>query len=257
MRRFRPASQRGFTLIEMMVSVVLAGVMATALFRLWGDNQSATLRIGNKSDYRDKATLATNALNRSITMAGFGMSNLDVIVRKQGDSSDTLILYRNPDERRTTLMDTARVGSTSILVFNDTGFYEGGMFGITDSLKQEFAHITTISGDSASGFVLHLSTPLQHRYDPGVPDIYPAVKEKFYIEYESKDLINVSEGETAILAHDMFEFRIDLKNAAGSPASSYKTIRVVTFALAGKYKAPEGTYNQMRFSSTVIPRNIL
>lgn len=257
MRISRSTGQTGFTLIEVMVSTVLAAILMTALFRLWGDNQSASLRLGNKADFRDKATLATTALNRAITMAGFGMSKLDVIARGHADSTDTLILYHNPEERRTTLRDTARVGSNYLLVFNDSGFAEGGRLAITDSLHQEYAVIAGITGDSASGFRLQLASPLQHRFDPGVPDIFPAVREKFYIDRDSHDLVKDSEGSESVLASEITEFRVELKDASGNPSSSYKSIRVVTFALAGKFKAPEGTFNQMRFSSTVIPRNIL
>lgn len=250
--------EAGFTLIEMMVSVVLAAVVVAALFRMWGDNQNATLRMANKSDFRDQATLATTALNRSITMAGFGLSNLDVIAKRSADSSDTLILYRNPDEERTTLIDTARANSTKLIVFSDTGFVEGELVGITDSLHQEFVGIASITGDSEHGFEITLSSALKYRYDPGVPDVFPAVKEKFFIDRESKVLVKrTSAGDEMSLAEGMTHFRVDLKDGAGNPATSYKNIRVVTFSLAGTYKAPEGTFNQMKFSSTVIPRNIL
>lgn len=257
MAAIRSNPSRGFTLIEVTVSIVLAAILMTALFRLWGDNQSASLRIGNKADFRDKASLATTALNRAITRAGFGLSNLDVIKRQAGDSSDILILYHNPDERRTTLRDTAKSGYNKVVVFNDTGFAVGGMLGITDSLKHEFAEIASISGDSASGWEITLASPLQYRYDPGVPDIYPAVKETFFINKYSHALVSLSEGTQKVLAHGITDFSVELKDGSGYPATSYKDIRVVTFALAGTYKAPEGTFNQMRFSTTVIPRNIL
>ena len=133
----------------------------------------------------------------------------------------------------------------------------GGMLGITDSLQQEFATIASITGDQNAGFTLTLTSPLSNRYDPGVPDIYPVERERFFIDASSHALIRRTGGSDRVLAADMTEFRVDLKDASGNPATSYKAIRVVTVSLAGTYKAPEGSFNQMRFSSTVIPRNIL
>lgn len=257
MRPLRPNPQSGFTLIEALVSCVVGAMLVTVLFQLWTANQRATMRIGNKSDFRDRATLATTALTRSITMAGFGLSKLDVVFRTHAETGDTLTVYSNPDERRTTLWDTAAEGATSIRVFTDTGFTIGGRLGITDSLQQEYATIASISGDSAHGFLLGLSAPISHRYNPGVPDIFPVQKEKFYIDRQHQALMRKVDGTDITLAQGITGFTVDLKDASGNEATSSKTIRVVTFSLIGTYKAPEGTFNQMRFSSTVIPRNIL
>jgi prepilin-type N-terminal cleavage/methylation domain-containing protein len=258
--RARPASASaagGFTLVEVLISLVIGAALVSTLFQLWSANQRQSLRLGNKGDFRDRATLATTALNKSITMAGFGMSKLDVIARAHAEATDTLILFTNSSERRTTLMDTAALGATSIRIFSDTGFAAGGMFGITDSLQQEFATIVSVSGDSSQGFLLTLSAPLAHRYNPGVPDIYPAQKEKFFIDGASHSLIHRVDGANIVLAQGINDFRVDLKDGSGNQATSYKAIRVVAFTMTGTYKAPEGTFNQMRFSSTVIPRNIL
>jgi hypothetical protein len=215
------------------------------------------LRLGNKGDFRNRATLASTTLNHAITMAGFGMARLDVVVKATTEATDTLSLYANPSERRTTLRDTARAHATSILVFNDTGFAVGGMLGITDSLKQEFATISSISGDSSTGYRIYLSSPLQNGYNPGVPDIYPAQKEKFFIDGQSHALIHRVGGNDKALADNITDFRVDLKDASGQPATSFRSIRVVSFSFTGSYKAPQGSFNQMRFSSTVLPRNIL
>jgi hypothetical protein len=249
--------QSGFTLIEATVSVIIGAMLVATLFKLWSANENAALRIGNKGDFRNRATLASTELNHAITMAGFGMSRLDVVAKATTEATDTLSLYSNPGQRRTTLRDTARANATSILVFNDTGFTVGGMLGITDSLKQEFASIASISGDSASGYRLTLSAPLRNNYNPGVPDIYPAQKQKFFIDAQTHRLIcRVGQTDQA-LADNITDFRVDLKDASGQAATSFKTIRVVSFAFTGSYKAPQGAFNQMRFSSTVLPRNIL
>lgn len=247
----------GFTLMELMVSLVIGALAMGTLYKIWTANQRETLRLGNKTEFRDRATLATTQLNRSITMAGYGMTKLDVIFRTRTDATDTLIVYSNPTERRTTLRDTGRIGATSILIFTDTGFAAGTRIGITDSLQQEYAVITAISGDTSQGFTVTLSGPLQHRFNPGVPDIYPVQKEKFYIDRNAGGLVRRVDGVNLTLAEGMTDFRVDLKDANGNDATSYHTIRVVSFSLTGTFPAPSGSFNTMRFSSTVIPRNIL
>jgi prepilin-type N-terminal cleavage/methylation domain-containing protein len=249
--------ERGFTMVEVMVSLVMGAILLTAVYRLWLANHNTSARLGSKTDFRDRATLATTGLNRSITMAGFGMTKLDVLFRIRTEASDTLIVYSNPTERRTTLRDTAYVGSTSILVFTDSGFATGGRIGITDSLQQEYSIITGVTGDSATGFRLGLSAPLEHKFLAGVPDIYPVQKEKFFINRATNALVRKVDASTTVLAAGINDFRVELKDAAGNDATSYRSIRVVTFSLAGTYKAPQGSFNTMRFSSTVIPRNIL
>jgi prepilin-type N-terminal cleavage/methylation domain-containing protein len=255
--RERMRRESGFTMVEVMVSLVMGAILLTAVYQLWLANHNTSARLGSKTDFRDRATLATTRLNKSITMAGFGMTKLDVLFRVRTEATDTLIVYSNPTERRTTLRDTAQIGATSILVFTDTGFAAGGRIGITDSLQQEYATITGISGDSATGFRLSLSASLQHKFLAGVPDIYPVQKEKFFINQSTNALVRKIDATTTVLAAGITDFRAELKDASGNDASSYRSIRVVTFSMTGTYKAPQGSFNTMRFSSTVIPRNIL
>jgi prepilin-type N-terminal cleavage/methylation domain-containing protein len=247
----------GFTLVETMVSVVIGALLMTALYQLWTANERTSLRLGNKSDFRDRATLATTQLNHSITLAGFGLTKLDVIFRSRAEATDTLIVYSNPSERKTTLRQTAPLGSSTILVFIDTGLSVGTRIGITDSLQQEYAVISAISGDLAQGFTLTLSSPLLHRYEAGVPDIFPVQREKYYIDRNTSALIHKINSATSVLADGITDFRVDLFDGSGNPASSYHAIRVVNFSMTGTYKVPAGNFNTMRFSSTVIPRNIL
>ncbi len=253
----RMRRDRGFTLVEAMVSVLVGALLLTGVYKLWLANHNTSERLGNKTDFRDRATLATTRLNRSITMAGYGMTKLDVLSRVRTEAGDTLIVYSNPTERRTTLRETANIQATSILVFTDTGFVAGGLIGITDSLQQEYATITSVTGDSANGFRLNLSGGLQHKFLFGVPDIYPVQKEKFFIKQATKELIRKIDGSSVVLADGINDFRAELKDAAGNDATSYRAIRVVTFSMTGTYKARQGSFNTMRFSSTVIPRNIL
>lgn len=249
--------QAGFTLAEMLISMVIGAMLVTSLFKLWNTNRQQTDRIMNKSDFRDRATLATTAVNRALTMAGFGLSKIDVIDVKTSHATDTLTVYSNAEERRTTLRDTAFYGGTRIIVFKDSGFTVGTLIGITDSLRQEYVRLEDITGDSASGFRFTVSPALRNRYLPGVPDIFPVQRDRIYIDGRDSSLVRMADDRRMVLARGISEFRVDLRDGAGAPATVCKNIRVITFSIAGSYKAPSGTPNLMRFSSTVIPRNLL
>ena len=126
---FTHGRQVGFTLIELLVSMVIGALLVGSLFQLWNNNLRSTYRIQKRGDFRDAATLATTQLNHSIMMAGFGMSKMEVMVKATSDSTDTLTLYSNTSEIRTTLRDTAREFAHEIVVFKDTGFVIGSYIG--------------------------------------------------------------------------------------------------------------------------------
>lgn len=257
MRVPRAESQSGFTLVELLVSVLVGSILMTTLFKLWNTNRLETDRIQTKSDFRDRATLATTSLNHSITMAGFGLSKIDVIAHGSGQLTDTLTLYSNASERRTTLRDSAAYHASEICVFNDSGFTEGSMIGITDSINQQFARVVSISGDSSTGFYLSIDPALDNAYAAGVPDIYPVRKEVFFIDGRDSSLVKDFDDRRNVLAHGISEFRVDLRDGSGAIAANCRSIRVITFSVAGSYKAAAGSPSLMRFSSTVIPRNLL
>lgn len=256
-QRAQTGREGGFSLAEMLVALVVSSFLIAGLFRIWNQNRRTTDLISNKGDFRDRATLATTRINRSITTAGFGISQMDVIKRTVGAHTDTLVVYSNPTERRTTLIDSVLAGHSMLRVFKDSGFTVGCFLGITDSLNHEYARVDRIEGNIDDGFRFYLSGGLTYGYKAGVPDIYPVQRERIYADVENKALIRYVDDRRQELGEGIIQFRAQLLDHYGNAASAHKDIRVVTFTLAGNYKAPTGMPSLMSFSSTVIPRNIL
>ncbi len=250
-------NNEGFTLVELLVSMVIGSILISGAFKIWSATNSGSLLLQTKGDFRNQASLAMAKLNSNILMAGFGMSKMDVVVKSTTTLTDTLTIYSNPTEIRTTLRDTARVGTRRLVVFKDSGFTVGSLLGITDSIRQEYKRIASISGDAVSGFNLNLESDLAYTYLSGVPNVYPIQKQKIFIDSDNHVLIGYVDASRRVLAKDITNFRVSLLDSKGVPAVSFKAIRVVTFNLTGSYKAPAGIPNVMSFSSTVIPRNIL
>ena len=249
--------QAGFTLVEMLVAVVTGAFLVATAFRMLTANQKTADLIAEKGDLRDQATLATTQVNRTLTMAGFGITRMDVIFRSAGTLTDTVIVWSNPSERRTTLIDSAPAGTTVLRVFKDSGFTAGCFLGITDSLKHEYKRVSSVSGDSANGYRLYLSAGLGQSFAAGVPDIYPVQKERIFAEPQQKTLVRYVDDRRQTLGGGITAFRAQLLNVNGTQAAAHRDIRVITFSLTGTFKAPAGATGNMSFSSTVIPRNIL
>lgn len=249
--------RNGFTLVEMLVALVASAILVSALFKLWTHNKRTSDYLATKGDFRDRSALATAQLNRSVTMAGFGISRMEVLRRGHGQDTDTLTVFANSTERRTTLIDSAMAGSTTIKVFKDSGFSVGCFVGITDSLKHEYARVGAISGDSVNGFELTLTDGLANTYAAGVPDIYPVQRERFYVDARDSSLVRYVDDRRLVVARGIYEFRVQFLDHGGAPVNRHRDIRVVSFSLTGTYKAPAGAPGTMSFTSTVIPRNIL
>lgn len=255
--RLPSESQKGFSLPEMMVALVVSSFLVLGLFRIWNQNRRTTDLIANKGDFRDRATLATTRVNKTVTMAGFGITRMDVVSRRSGLGTDTLVVYSNPSERRTTLIESVSAGGRELRVFKDSGFTVGCFLGITDSLNNEYARVEGIGGNESDGFRLTLSGGLSNAYLAGVPDIYPVLREKIFADAEAKSLIRVVDDRRQTLGDGITEFRVQLLDNSGNTAATQRELRVITFTLTGSYKAPAGVPNLMTFTSTVIPRNIL
>jgi hypothetical protein len=117
--------------------------------------------------------------------------------------------------------------------------------------------VVSISGNSSTGFYFRIQPALSHQFASGVPDIYPVQKEVFYIDGEDSSLVRHVNDRRNVLARGISEFRVDLRDGNGALTTNCRNIRVITFSVAGSYKAAAGTPSLMRFSSTVIPRNLL
>ncbi len=255
--RLPSESQRGFSLPEMLVALVVGSLLIMGLFRIWNQNRRTTDLIANKGDFRDRATLATTRVNKSVTMAGFGITRMDVVKRRPGSVTDTLVIYSNPSERRTTLIEAVSAGARELKVFKDTGFTAGCFLGITDSLHNEYVRVEDIEGNESDGFRLALSGGLSYAYQAGVPDIYPVQREIIFADTAAKALIRIVDDRRQSLGSGITEFRVQLLDNSGNAAATQRELRVITFSLTGNYKALAGMPSLMTFTSTVIPRNIL
>jgi prepilin-type N-terminal cleavage/methylation domain-containing protein len=73
MRRFPTSSSRGFTLVEMLVSLTLGLVVVGGAVQLFSKAVSATWLISQRAELQQNARASSNLLTRDISLAGAGL----------------------------------------------------------------------------------------------------------------------------------------------------------------------------------------
>lgn len=245
-------SQRGFTLVEALVGMVVGGMVMAGAFRVWKTHQEEGFRLQKKNELRDRMALSSKHIQRSITLAGLGMENAPTMVRADEVGSDTLIIYTNPGESRTGLTSNPFVGQYTVFVENAALFEGVRYLALSDTSKGEVKPIERIQGS-----IVVLSKPLERAYDKTITSAFPAKREKYYTEQEARRLIRTMDGSTNVLGEDMHNFQVSFRDKKGASTNEPALVRSVHFSFTGIFPAREGALNSLLFTSTAIPRNML
>lgn len=252
-----PATGRegGMGIPELMISLVIGALLLSGLFHVWNVNQKESNRIQNKAESRGQLTLAANRLQKSLTLAGFGMDRITTIFKGEGTPSDTLIVYSNEPENRTTLTDTTQVGDTLFLVANARGFKVGCWLGITDGGRQEYLKVRDLDSTTEGANYLAVE-PSRYGYIAGSPDIYPVKREKFYTDARSLALVRIVDNTPEEVARGISDLQIEFKTRQGASTQDARLMKMMSFSFKGSYdSSATAAMNKVTFSSTVIPRN--
>jgi type IV pilus assembly protein PilW len=75
-RMRRQGGQRGFTLLEVLISSAIFGVVISAVYTMYITNQTTFLRGENKIDLQQNARVAMALMAREVRMAGYDPSNV-------------------------------------------------------------------------------------------------------------------------------------------------------------------------------------
>jgi prepilin-type N-terminal cleavage/methylation domain-containing protein len=73
MMRFSTSSSRGFTLVEMLVSLTLGLLVVGGAVQLFSKSVSATWLISQRAELQQNARASSNLLTRDISLAGAGL----------------------------------------------------------------------------------------------------------------------------------------------------------------------------------------
>jgi prepilin-type N-terminal cleavage/methylation domain-containing protein len=243
---------KGFTLVEAMVGMVIASMILAASYAVWRTHAVQSASLSKKIDLRNKLTLSSKRLQRSVTLAGFGLSGAANLAKDDAVGSDTLILYSNPTELKA--HPTSAVDHTypSVAVDNPGLFTAGGFVAISGGSHAELRRIASVSGSA-----LGLETPFAYDYPISETLVFPVKRERYYSDQDSARFISETAAGRHIVATDVKNFQVSFADAHGASTENAAQIRTVRFSLTGVYPARDGAINSLLFSSTAIPRNML
>ncbi|MEO6095056.1 MAG: prepilin-type N-terminal cleavage/methylation domain-containing protein [Fibrobacteria bacterium] len=247
------ASQAGFTLIEMMVGMVVSSIVMVGAYTLWHTHQTEGYRIGKKIELRDAMVLSSKRIQRSITLAGFGLPGGANLAKSDATGSDTLIVFTNPNETKSALAADAVTGGGAMLrVVNPALFTGVSYVVVVTGNSGELRRIISRSAD-----ILYLETDFASNHPMLTSSAFPAMRERFYTNQATNRLMRESGGNTISVAASVKDFQVIFRNSLGNITTVPADVRTVQYSFTGIFPAEAGALNSVQFSSTAIPRNLL
>jgi prepilin-type N-terminal cleavage/methylation domain-containing protein len=245
-------SQSGFSLVEMLVGMVVGSLVLAGAYSLWKTHQKAGYQLGKKIDLRNAMTLSSKRIQRSITLAGIGLSGVANISMVDAAGSDTLDIFTNQGQLRSALVTDVDHGSNAVQVTDPTAFDGVSCVVIITGNLGEIREIS-----NRYGAFLYFETSLDQDHPQPTSFALPATRERIYSIQESNQLIRDVEGSVSVVASNVKNFQVSFSNKRGEPTSISNEVRTVKFSFKGVYPADQGALNTINFSSTAIPRNLL
>lgn len=243
---------RGFTLVEAMVGMVIGGLILAASYALWRTHQVEGMRLSKKIELRNKLTLASKRLDRSVTLAGLGLGGAASLSKNDAVGSDTLVIYTNPTEIKAHLAAASDHHVAAIQVDAPSSFAAGGYVAISGGGHAELRRVTALQGST-----LNLDSAFANDYAVAGTVVMPAQRERFYSRQDSACFMQEVPGATRTVATHVKNFQVSFADQAGKSTEIPTQIRTVRYSLTGFFPAREGAIDNINLSSTAIPRNTL
>jgi hypothetical protein len=228
-------------------SIVLAGA-----FMLWNTHQQEGMQLAQKISIRNEMTLSSKRIQRSVTLAGFGLDGAANLSKDDAVGSDTLIIYSNSREKRSALASDYVHGYPVLQVADGSAFQGSYYVAIKSGSSREIRRIARRTGS-----ILELDSPLKLDYKVDSAMAYPASRERYYSDQGAKVLMRENTDGSMVLAKDVTNFQVSFRDKHGESTENGSEVRTVLYSFTGVYKAREGALNSIVFSSSAIARNAL
>ena len=178
---------RGFTIIEMLMSLVLFGMIGATVVNFFGRHMKFRGDAEIQAEMHQGLNAAFDALTRDIRLAGACLPRQPVFVPMDGQNNtsptpDTITLRTGVVSGNTTcvqatLQTATAIGATTLSVDNLTGFTVGKYAFINGTSNGEYFQVQSLSGSSGAGTVTS-ATGLVNAY-PVASGVY-AIQERTY-----------------------------------------------------------------------------
>ncbi len=242
----------GFTTIELMIGFAIGGIVLAGVYRLWTTNSYEGMRLQQKIELRNQMALSTKKLNQSIIEAGYGLDKVVGLAKYDAVGTDTLILYRNPSQLRTTLVSNYHGSQPHLTVANGSIFQNARFVVIAKNDTGEVRAIHNLQGS-----VIILEDHFDYNYSVAGTSVLPCTQDKYYTNQETQNLVRLTDGSPTIVGRKIHNFQVSFRDRNGNQTELIDAVRFVNYSLTGIYTAQAGALSSVVFSSTSIPRNLL
>lgn len=239
-------------MIEVIVGMLISSLVLAAAYSLWRTHQVEGMRLSKKIEVRNGLTLAAKRLQRSVTMAGIGLSGAANLAKEDAVGSDTLTIFSNPEEKSAVLISAADRHVPVIQVDAPAKFLRSGYVALVGNGNAEFRRVISIEGPT-----LHLESAFANDYPIAGTRAMPAMRERYYSDQDSARFLRETSAGTFLVASHIKNFQVSFSDMNGRTTILTPMVRTVRFSLTGIYPAKQGALSSMIISSTAIPRNLL
>jgi prepilin-type N-terminal cleavage/methylation domain-containing protein len=263
-------NQKGFTLIEVLVALVIIGFVATAAVQIYLTQHESWLTEEQVSDMQQNARAAIRELTTRIRMAGYGMpGGIDPIIAVN-NNPDIITIYYKKDPACECTLSHDMPGKSDLLKFQDQDlscFESNTRALIYDLTTQtgEFFYIPNI--DKGNKEMMHTPSNLSKQYPAGSL-VFSIEVFTFYLDRVTDidhPRLMVVKADTIprVFAEDIEDLQLLYSLANGVYTDSPPTgrvIREVNIALTAKTEKKDlqfkNDYRKRTYVSNVKIRNL-
>jgi prepilin-type N-terminal cleavage/methylation domain-containing protein len=262
-------SQRGVTLLELMIALVTISVITVAIFQLYITQHKNYMTQDDVSNIQQNARAALNELGKQIRMAGFGLPMGVKALAVANTNPDTITVTYRTNDCETYLATAMSQPSAQLECATDVSCFDAGQWVYIyepDSASGEWLEITQVVTGSMR--LQHSTTTLSRKY--GANSLVLSMSQvKFYIDKTTDanhpSLMVQSMGQLPqVYAEDIsdLQFRYRMKSGAiDDEPAIVDNVREVMISVTGRSFKPDPDnmntpYRRRSFATSVFLRNV-
>lgn len=269
MKKISASNSNGTTLIELLVTIIITGIILTAAFRIYLVQQKGWIVQSQVSNMQYNARVALRELTHKIRMAGYGLPNGVTAITPKNTNPDTITITYCSTPACNAIIEVAMSLPSSKLVCtgHDVSCFSDNQWAYVydpNTRSGEFFYITHV--DVSSSCVEH-TTSLSKAYPKG-SNIIKMEQTKYYVDNTTNPnspclMIKQLNGNPIIYTTSIEDLQLVYTLADGSTSNqpaSPNLIRNVKITLTARTERKdlqfEGDYRRRVLSSEVNVRNL-
>ena len=264
--------EKGTTLVEMLVVLLVLSILTTAMFRFFVVHGRLS-HIEEEVGFMQKnVRSAMEVIKRDVMSAGAGVPlgrGIGPLVPADGfgGGPDSLVIVANFDYQYTTLYHDEGPDQTQH-VMDATGFYVGGLLYIEDFNGGEFHTITAINLDTPKEDEIITAQPLSRAFYMDDTIVSPIARVGYAVNWSDRDhpkLMRTLRGRgTKVLSENVEDLQFSFILADGSETpepADITQVRMVKIKMTGRTDKEDcefsgDGYRRRTLESEVKPRNL-